>query len=59
LAAFSSLLVTCVDIVHLLFKSFIRFWCQPIADLMWLKITLFLKASPHVGRRCGLLCLAS
>ncbi len=41
LAALGCLLVTCVDIVHLLVKALIRCWRQPITDLMGLEIALF------------------
>jgi hypothetical protein len=59
LAALSRLLVTLVDIVHLLVKALIRCWRQPVTDLMRFKIALFLKALPHVGRRFSLQCLFS
>jgi hypothetical protein len=59
LAALSRLLVTGVDIVHLLVKALIRRWRQPVTDLMGFEITLFLKAWPHVGRRSFLRCLFS
>jgi len=59
LAAFSGLLITSIDVVYFFVKSLIRFWRQPISNLMGLEIALFLKALPHVGRRSFLQCLFS
>ena len=57
LAALRSLLVASIDVVYFLVKSLTRFRRQPITDLMGFQIALFLKASPHVGRRFDLQCL--
>ena len=48
-----------VDVINFLVKLLVMSRCQPIADLMWLDIAIFLKASPRVWARFDLRCLVS
>lgn len=53
------LAIQTIDVFNLLIKSFVMNICQPIADLVRLKIAFFLTASPHVWARFRLQCFVS
>jgi hypothetical protein len=48
-----------IDVLHFLIKVLVKDWRQPIAYLMRFELTIFLRVSPHVGARFGLLCRVS
>ena len=59
LGQFRCLAIHSIDVLHFVVKLLVKDRRQPIAHLMGLEIALFLKASPRVGARFGLLCCAS